>query len=73
MSDPNEEPNDDLLQESENGDNTVAEEVTEEGDDQQDSLAQDDSEILNDTAGHELDETVEDAVSLSSIKFIHCL
>lgn len=62
MSDPNEEPNDDLLQESENGENTTAEDNTE-VEEQQDSLAHDDSEVLNDTAGNELDETVEDAVS----------
>jgi len=60
MSDPNEEPNDDLLQESENGENTTAEDNTE-VEEQQDSLAHDDSEVLNDTAGNELDETVEDA------------
>lgn len=69
MSDHGEEPNDDILQGSENGDEAGdatngSAELVEEGDEHQNSLANDESEVLNDTAENDLEEsTVDDPVS----------
>lgn len=70
MSDPNEEPADDILQDSENGDGGEAAEIV--GDDQQDSLIQDESGVLNETTDNDLDETaVDDPVGLPVFTTCH--